>query len=270
MKIRYLLLLLTFACLGGLRAIAQLIFDRQAVALAWKNPEDESLKFIAGVTLQYFDGSELARSGSVSSGLIDSDEQADFLRFSAARPYFLKGETVSSNRPLHLHPRTGENLHNFVILGYDWEWASVFRTNIVSVSPNLAPDKTDVHVGFRDYLDAQPHYGWAHLRRASTNAGVAFFLVDWAVNPFPGQPIRAGEPPDLPQLTTVVDTATDPGNPLLRVSWPAGFPGVKLQTTTDLVPPVQWLDQELSGERLAVVAPPAEGQLFFRLVWAGL
>jgi hypothetical protein len=250
-------------------ANAQLFFEQPPRNnFVWKDFGDETLGYSIGVVATLFEGSEVAGSGLVACAAGDQDEQADFLRFDSIRRHFLSGEIINNNRPVNLSPSENINRHNIVLLRYSWQWQSIFKTNITSVT-DFVPGVLDAYVGFRDYLDNQPHYGWAHLRRASTNAGVAFFLVDWAVNPFPGQPIRAGEPPELPQLTTVVDIATDPGNPLLRVSWPAGFPGVKLQTTADLTPPVQWLDQELSGERLAVVAPPAEGQLFFRLVWAG-
>jgi hypothetical protein len=235
--------------------------------IKWKDPDDTSLGFGIGVTLRFFQNSQIAREGSVTVGLGDSDNGVDFVQFNVSRRYFNRNEIINSNRPLHLNSG-GINLHSIIIQTYAWEWESFNLTNLVR-NNDLTIGKTDIYVGFRDYLETTPHYGWAHLRRASTNPGIAFFLVDWAVNPFPGQPIRAGEPPDLPQLTTVIDTTTDPANPTLRVSWPAGFPGVKLQATTELTPPVQWLDQELSAERLAVLVLPPDGTLFFRLVWAG-
>jgi hypothetical protein len=243
------------------------ISSPQRESLIWKNDGDPSLKFSVDVELTYFDNSQIARSGGVAVGMTDSENLADFLQFNSSRRYFNRSEAISSNRPVHLHS-TGINFHTVFVQSYAWEWESFNLTNLIR-NNDLTIGKTDIYVGFRDYLETTPHYGWAHLRRASTNAGIAFFLVDWAVNPFPGQPIRAGEPPDLPRLTPVMDTTTDPANPTLRVSWPAGFPGVKLQVAGDLTPPVAWQDQELTAERLAVLALPPDGTLFFRLVWAG-
>jgi hypothetical protein len=240
--------------------------DRQNIY--WNGFEEDSLGYAIRVSARFVQGTAIVETAGVFCALRDEDEQADFLRFNATRFYFNYSEIISSNRSVYLDPDRGVNQHDILILAYSWKRETFARTNII-FNADVTSGKTEVYIGFRDYLDTQPHYGWAHLRRASTNAGVAYVMVDWAVNPFPGQPIRAGEPPDLPPLSTTVDTSTDPANPTLRVSWPPGFPGVKLQTTGDLTPPVQWLDQELSAERLAVVALPPEGTLFFRLVWAG-
>jgi hypothetical protein len=234
----------------------------------WKGSEDQTLRYQIGVSTKLFEGTQIIKEGTIFCGLGDRDQRADFLRFSSSRVYFNKGESVNPNRAIYLSPTEGINEHFILVSIYSWEREAFYQTNIL-YNADITPGKTEVYIGFRDYRASQPHYGWAHLRRASTNAGVAYVMVDWAVNPFPGQAIRAGEPPDLPPLSTVVDTTTDPANPTLRVSWPAGFPGVKLQTTGDLTPPVQWLDQELDAERLAVVTLPPEGTLFFRLVWAG-
>jgi hypothetical protein len=265
MKTHFIIFL--FLCLAN-KALCQFFYESPPrVVIPWKGADDTTLGVGVGVEVTLFPESSVARSGGIFCGASDRDRQADFLQFNASRRYFNRTETINSNRPIHV-VFNGPNHHSVLILTYDWEFESVAVTNLIS-SGDSAPGKTDVYIGFRDYLETAPHYGWAHLRRASTNAGIAFFPVDWAVNPFPGQPIRAGEPPDLPQLTTVIDTTTDPANPALRVSWPAGFPGVKLQVAPDLTPPVQWLDQELSAERLAVLALPPDGTLFFRLVWAG-
>jgi hypothetical protein len=248
---------------------AQFLFlspPRQPVT--WKGAQDESLGFSTAAFAEPNPDNQIVEQASVACEMQDTNEQADFLRFNSMRLYFNRGEPISQSRPINPDVFVGGNRHNALVLAYDWRRESFSETNTVA-NYDFTLGKTEVYVGFRDYRASQPHYGWAHLRRDSTNAGVAYVMVDWAVNPFPDQPIRAGESPDLPPLSTVVDTATDPANPTLRVSWPAGFPGVKLQTTGDLTPPVQWLDQELSAERLAVLALPPEGTLFFRLVWAG-
>jgi hypothetical protein len=236
--------------------------------ISWKDIDDTTLGYSTAVFADFLPDTQVVDRAAVICELQDTDERADFLRFSGARIYFNRGEIINQQRPINPDDFTGENKHSALILTYAWKRESPSQTNLVN-NFDLTPGKTEVYVGFRDYLGTQAYYGWAHLQRERTNAGIAYVMVDWAVNPFPGQPIRAGEPPDLPPLSTVVDTSTDPANPTLRVSWPAGFPGVKLQTTGDLSPPVQWLDQELNAERLAVLALPPEGTLFFRLVWAG-
>ena len=111
---------------------------------------------------------------------------------------------------------------------------------------------------------AEVRVGWFKFSRPSTAPGTAFTLESWAYNPIPNEPIRAGFPPDLPVPQFAFSGENGES---LDVSWPAKASMLRLETTDNLTPPVQWQPVETGGGATAITLPAGGAQgAFFRLV----
>ncbi len=137
--------------------------------------------------------------------------------------------------------------------------------------------QNDAIIGFRLGLGEQARYGWMRIHRDSiaittlppsiSDMATPFAPVDAVLNPFPGQPIRAGMPPELPSLQTSVVPDTGGGQgPQLRLQWPAAYAGVRLQRVASLTMTVTWEDVPTDGNDVLVPAP-ADGEVYYRLAY---
>jgi hypothetical protein len=158
-----------------------------------------------------------------------------------------------------------------------------FPGNQVFVSPTSDgyPAKTIVHIGFERQhpVLAGKQYGWVRLERETadtknafrpdgTAKQITFMPTAFAVNPIPDQPLRAGEPPDLPELVTEVLPPEEGLPTRVRVKWAAGWSSMRLESAVELGNPVQWSPVfEVTGTE-AVFELPEDGQLYLRLAYA--
>ncbi len=173
--------------------------------------------------------------------------------------------------------------------GYNWgmpvqfyNWVVRFPGNHMFVYPmgDYFPGQTNVLIGFarQHPVVAGTQYGWVRLQRETADTKnafredgsqkqVTFMPTAFAVNPIPDQPIRAGEPPDLPQLVTEVLLPEEGMPTRVRVSWAAGWSSMRLESAVELGNPVQWSPVfEVTGTE-AVFELPEDGQLYLRLAY---
>ncbi len=159
----------------------------------------------------------------------------------------------------------------------EYKWIVRFPGNRLSghASRDWFTNQLSVLIGFARPYQGGMQYGWIRMERETTKPTeligpngeirqVEFLPTAYAVNPFPDRPIRAGEPPELPVLSTEV--LRDPSRPTrVRVRWPAGYPGVRLERAPELKALMDWLPVEgVVGEE-AIFDVPEDGQLYLRL-----
>jgi hypothetical protein len=84
---------------------------------------------------------------------------------------------------------------------------------------------------------------------------------------FAVQPIRAGEPPDLPQLVSEMLLPEEGLPTRVRVSWAAGWTSMRLESAVELGNPVQWSPVFDAAGTEAVFQLPEDGQLYLRLAY---
>ncbi len=97
--------------------------------------------------------------------------------------------------------------------------------------------------------------------RPVIDAVTIFSPVEHALHPVPGLPIGAGKAPELPAIVSELDA----GSGSLRLKWPAGLAGVRLQQADRLKTPMVWRDVEGGPDGEYKVPMPSAGQVFFRL-----
>ena len=122
---------------------------------------------------------------------------------------------------------------------------------------------TEVLVGYRFQEEDGFHYGWVRFARSDTTFTNIFDLVahDW--HPIPDSAIRAGQPPEIPVATEVVDDGA--GGSLLRVGWHPAVATWSFETTDSLIPPVTWTEYPAGGTSAEIPLDGAEAQRYFRL-----
>jgi hypothetical protein len=143
------------------------------------------------------------------------------------------------------------------------------------------PGQTNILIGFvrQHPVGAGNQYGWVRLEREiadprnvfredGSERQVTFMPTGFAVHPIPDQPIRAGEPPDLPQLVTEVLPPEEGLPTRVRVSWAAGWASMRLESAVELANPVQWSPVFGVNGTEAVFELPEDGQLYLRLAYA--
>ena len=143
------------------------------------------------------------------------------------------------------------------------------------------PGQTNILIGFvrQHPLGAGQPYGRVRLERETADTRkafredgserqVTFMPGGFAVHPIPDQPIRAGEPPDLPQLATEVLPPEEGLLTRVRVSWAAGWAMMRLESAVELANPVQWSPVLGVNGTYAVFELPEDGQLYLRLACA--
>lgn len=180
---------------------------------------------------------------------------AAVLKAGNSRTEFQLGELISTNMTIYVNHDLG--VTDLWLLQYSWtvfepakdlfgEFLS--RTSVIAGAKYTDPDTGDVTLG------------WFKFSRPSTEPGTAFTLESWAYNPISNEPIRAGEPPDLPEPSFAWSTED------VTVSWPEKAAMLRLERTASLTPPVQWQPVETGGAT-SVTLPLSEGQeAYFRLV----
>lgn len=171
------------------------------------------------------------------------------------------GSELSTVLPVYQPTNNAAFYNHLPVSSYFW---TALKGGILRYTPgaDIFPGQLACIVAFKFEDWDGWHVGWVRFRRASPNLGIAAYYDGMGYNPFPGKPIRAGFPPELPPVrTTVVNDGRS-----LHLAWESGYPNLKLLATPDLAPPVQWTPVDLSSETEAVVDLPAEGQLFFKLV----
>jgi hypothetical protein len=147
----------------------------------------------------------------------------------------------------------------------------------ISASPvrDYFPDQKSILIGFSRDFQGQPHYGWIRLEREITRAedflndrgrvqNYSFLPVAVAEHPVPNLPIRAGFPPELPPIESQIIDG-EPGSSAIRLRWPEGLQGVRLEQADELKQPIHWVPvPDVSGNE-ALVPLPLDGQIYFRL-----
>jgi len=180
-----------------------------------------------------------------------------------------------------LADETGGPYWSFLVLQYNWSFG---RGNVITVyplGPQPFPSQTSILIGFKRQHPSGDgmQYGWFRLTRETADLKMAydpatgrehqtsFLPAGFAVHPIPDQPIRAGMPPELPQLVPEwVSGEPGEGN-RVRVRWPAGLKGVHLERADSLEAPVLWTYAAGAEPNEATFELPEDGQLFLRLAY---
>ncbi len=205
------------------------------------------------------------------------------LRLDGAEAYFLRGSKagVAFSMGQELGPgslRYDDFPTQLEVLSMmEYKWIVRFPGNRLSghASRDWFTNQLSVLIGFARPYQGGMQYGWIRMERETTKPTeligpngeirqVEFLPTAYAVNPFPDRPIRAGEPPELPVLSTEV--LRDLSGPTrVRVRWPTGYPGVRLEWALELKALMDWMPVEgVVGEE-AIFEVPEDGQLYLRL-----
>jgi hypothetical protein len=266
-------ILVQLAVMFGLRAQ---LFDEPFKMSAQGAPSDPS-QVLLDFRVSHFEGIDFLER-TVIEILQLSPPEGGFRRASASRIQFVPGATISDSSLAYTNEATGHNWA-LVALWYSWTEHRPGPWITARSVKDPFPGQTNILIGF-----SRPHpqgtgtqYGWVRLERDTPNPSdifwpdgrekrVAFWPAGSAVHPIPDRPIRAGEAPDLPQLTSELLPATENVPPRIRVQWPTGWDTMRLEQAVDLTTPVLWTRVlEVDGSSAEFVLPE-DGQLFLRLV----
>lgn len=170
--------------------------------------------------------------------------------------YHVEGSLITTSIP-HSIPVTRHQ-----VMAYEWNEYNPGGRREWIPGYDKAPGSLTCILAFRiEQLDG-PHLGWVRLRRGTAGPFSAFYPDGIGYNPFPGKPIRAGFPPELPPIRSVV---TGDGRQI-RLSWEAGYPDLLLMSAPDLGTDTSWEPVDRPAGNEATVPLPTGGQRFFRLV----
>jgi hypothetical protein len=255
---------------------AQLLSEPQEISVASTGDHDPGVRWVAEVDFQS-SMSSLAYRVGLSIQLRDGS--GVFLASSPGFPSFAHGGLIGRDSLVFTNFGGGVSWGMTIQL-YNWEVR--FPGNQIFVYPmgDYFPGKTNILIGFarQHPVVAGTQYGWVRLERETADTRnafredgsqkqVTFMPTAFAVNPIPDQPIRAGEPPDLPQLVTEVLLPEEGMPTRVRVSWAAGWSSMRLESAVELGNPVQWSPVfEVTGTE-AVFELPEDGQLYLRLAY---
>jgi hypothetical protein len=267
------LLIVPIAAAWNLKA--QLI-DESFTRLLAGEPTDTT-RVVLNVTVYYTEGVDYLER-SIPQGLQLTSSEGSFLQPSRTLVAFSPGSNISSSSWIYTNQPAGST-RTLGILWYSWTEHRPGPWITAQSVRDPFPGQTNILIGF-----SRPHpqgtgtqYGWVRLERDTPNPSdifwpdgrekrVAFWPAGSAVHPIPDRPIRAGEAPDLPQLTSEFLPAMESLPARIRVQWPAGWDTLRLEQVTDLAQPVLWTRvPEVVGSS-AEFALPEDGQLFLRLV----
>ena len=191
------------------------------------------------------------------------------LRSNVERIEFHELESVGPDRSIFLTDgganRLGLTLFDQASLGHGapWRYIDVGINSPKNTLNYKARSLTEVLVGYRFQEEDGFHYGWVRFARSDTTFTNIFDLVahDW--HPIPDTAIRAGQPPEIPVATEVVDDGA--GGSLLRVGWHPAVATWSFETTDSLIPPVTWTEYPAGGTSAEIPLNGAESQRYFRL-----
>lgn len=147
--------------------------------------------------------------------------------------------------------------------GAPWRYIDVYANAPKDLFIYQTRSMTEVFVGYQFPGEDGLHYGWMRFARSDTTFTNIFDLVahDW--HPIPDTAIRAGQPPEIPVATEVVDDGA--GGSLLRVGWHHAVATWSFETTDSLIPPVTWTEYPAGGTSAEIPLNGAESQRYFRL-----
>jgi hypothetical protein len=255
---------------------AQLLSEPQEISFAAIGGDDPGVRWIAEVEFQSSESSLVYRVG-LSMQLRDGS--GVFVASSPSFPAFSHGGLIGRDSLVFTNFGGGVSWGMTIQL-YNWEVR--FPGNHVFVYPmgDYFPGQTNILIGFarQHPVVAGTQYGWVRLQRETADTRnafredgsqkqVTFMPTAFAVNPIPDQPIRAGEPPDLPQLVTEVLPPEEGLPTRVRVSWAAGWASMRLESAVELANPVQWSPVFGVNGTEAVFELPEDGQLYLRLAY---
>jgi hypothetical protein len=197
---------------------------------------------------------------SIGQELEFSNASGRFLKSSAMLVAFDEGTDINSRCSTYVEP-SFPNKASLSLKAYTWsiiQPANQLRTALIR---DFFPGKQEVLIGFAVNVGGQEQYGWVRMRRPVIDTVTIFSPVEHALHPVPGLAIRAGKAPELPAIVSELD----PASGSLRLKWPAGLAGVRLQEADSLKTPMVWRDVEGGPDGEYEVPLPSEGQVFFRL-----
>ena len=222
-----------------------------------------SIDFSSDGTIEakYEAGVSLSGQGASLQVGVGSMVVAEFgvaaLRMSAADLYFGEGDPISRDSPLNGAPPPLTSTARLV--AYAANQNRFLEWLYVEGSPVDSPgDRLTVYIGLRFPAAGGLCHGWLKFVRPDAQLPTLFTLDSYDWNPIPGEPIRAGFPPDIP-----IQPEWLPDGETLRFTWPAALSNWVLESTPNLEPPIVWEPAESAGGH-ADIATTEEGR-FFRL-----
>ena len=241
---------------------AQLFESTQTDQIVQDSQGESVLDSRAMVTVSYQPYNEFVDNVfySVGNGLFFTRPFGRFLRASPAGVGFAEGDVIDAGKATYFErPFEG----NAVLGLRSFRWSIVQPANQLRISAGseFFPGKQEVLIGFAVNVGGQDQYGWVRMRRPVIDTVTIFSPVEHALHPVPGVAIRAGKAPELPAIVSELD----PASGSLRLKWPAGLAGVRLQEADSLKTPMVWRDVEGGPDGEYEVPLPSEGQVFFRL-----
>ena len=199
----------------------------------------------------------------VGSG-IDVLSFSRFLRASADRVLFEKGEPVGGDREIYQEQDSIGIFYGFALIGYQVENYSFGAPSaweyITRGSNPLFLNQTNVLLGVRLKVDEVFHYGWLRLSRPAADNHTLFEVSGYDWNPIPGAPIGAGESPGPPPLHSSVN-----GEGQLLLEWDAAYGEMQLEWANTLAEPVDWQPVPELGPPPVQLPLAGESQRFYRL-----
>ena len=259
------------------RGFAQLL--KRSVTIPVTGVEQATLELTYSASV-YLDANEnrLFYPVGVSIGLNQGFGQ--LLRYRLNDDSFPDGVTIGPNSLIYTNASSwytwDRRIHS-----YSWQVRFPGNQIFVDSGSDEFPGQTNILIGFvrQHPVGAGNQYGWVRLTRETADPRnvfrddwserqVTFMPSGFAVHPIPDQPIRAGEPPELPQLASEVLPAQEGLPTRVRVSWASGWSSMKLESAVELGNPVQWSPVSGVNGTEAVFELPEDGQLYLRLAYA--
>jgi len=263
-------------CVTSCNLCAQLPQESISIPILKSDDPELELTFVRRVSIQVTDsylnyGVRCSLSFEQGSGhlLVPSTNRFDFSPGQVIGPEALVYPAASG--------------YSWIITAQSYNWEVRFPGNSIFVHPgrDSFPGHTNVLIGFsrQHPMFAGTQYGWVRLERETadtknafrpdgTAKQITFMPTAFAVNPIPDQPVRAGEPPDLPQLLSEVLPPEEGLPTRVRVSWASGWSNMRLESAVELGSPMQWSPVfEVTGTE-RVFELPEDGQLYLRLAYA--
>jgi hypothetical protein len=197
---------------------------------------------------------------SIGNGLFFAKPTGRFLKSGSGGAGFVDGEDIDGSRATYFE-RPYEGNPVLGLRSYRWSMIQPASQLRISAGSEFFPGKQEVLIGFAVKVGGQDQYGWVRMRRPVIDTVTIFSPVEHALHPVSGLPIRAGKAPELPAIVSELD----PGSGSLRLKWPAGLAGVRLQQADRLKTPMVWRDVGGAPDGEYEVPMPSEGQVFFRL-----
>jgi len=183
-----------------------------------------------------------------------------FLRSTSTRIQFREGEAVSSKN-LKVSDDWGSNwipVGDYLqrrFPGTEW----TFADPLSSRPPTYWSTETNLLIGCKLYSEDGVHYGWIRLTRPDRNFLTQYDVATHDWNPLPGEPIRAGLPPEIPLASEAVAEG-------ISVRWPVaiGLATWVLESSDSLGPDAEWvpIPEAANGE---ILLEPPESMRFYRL-----